>query len=121
MGTNYYAYRNVCKYCGRPENVLHIGKNSYGWQFNFKGYNDQGIDSAKDWWKILQDAIIKDEYERIISYDDFRQIVLDARKEQLNHAAECLKENRALMGPYVTAGGYWLDAEGYSFCEQDFY
>lgn len=84
MGTNYYAVRN------RPtvEQPHHIGKSSSGWLFNFQVQEESWSNppvmwrtwpQVKDWLKKYTvdstEYVIIDEYDEIISYDDFVEMV----------------------------------------------
>lgn len=89
MGTNYYAVRN------RPttSEPIHIGKSSIGWRFNFQVHNEtwhdppivwNTYDQVKKWLKKhtvdSTDWVIMDEYDEIISYDDFIELVEEKQK-----------------------------------------
>jgi hypothetical protein len=84
MGTNYYAVRN------RPtvQDHIHIGKSSVGWLFNFQAHNDAWNDPPVIWntydqvkaWLYKhtvqdKDYVIMDEYDKIVSFDDFFEMV----------------------------------------------
>ncbi len=49
MGTNFYWRQPACAHCGRADNDLHVGKQSGGWSFLFRGYphtpGDDGVTS----------------------------------------------------------------------------
>jgi hypothetical protein len=49
MGTNYYLHENICKYCGRSDKPLHIGKSSAGWHFMLHVIPQYDIHSLDDW------------------------------------------------------------------------
>jgi len=49
MGTNYFLHCSPCKTCGKPDEVLHIGKLSAGWEFIFRGYDFLPIETIDDW------------------------------------------------------------------------
>ena len=86
MGTNYYVVRN------RPttEDKHHLGKFSTGWMFNFQRQNDKWNDPPIVWNTFKQvcewlkkytvdsnDFVIIDEYDKVISYDNFVKMVED--------------------------------------------
>lgn len=90
MGTNYYAVRT------RPtiEDPIHIGKSSMGWKFLFQTHNDKWenppvvwntYDQVYEW--LYQNTVqsnnyvIIDEYDEIISFDDFVALVEEKQKE----------------------------------------
>lgn len=90
MGTNYYAVRN------RPttEEPIHIGKSSLGWKFNFQTQNEQWneppvvwntYDQVYEWlhkYTVESDLyVIIDEYDEIISFDDFVALVEKKQSE----------------------------------------
>jgi hypothetical protein len=84
MGTNYYVVRT------RPtiQEPVHIGKSSAGWLFHFQTQNEKWYDppivwntfnQVKDWLKKYtvdsKEYVIIDEYDRIISLDEFLEMV----------------------------------------------
>lgn len=92
MGTNYYAVRN------RPTTAepLHIGKASIGWLFCFQQHNERWseppvvwntYDQVKEWLKKYtvdtNEFVIMDEYDRIISLNEFIAIVEDKQNDDL--------------------------------------
>ena len=116
MGTNYYLYnRNkVCECCNRTdeEDILHIGKSSYGWSFSFRGYtekyNSPIIKDVKEWISQISnpDSFIMDEYNNEISKDEFWGLV-HSKENDRNHAL-LYKE------------GNWTDEAGNSFSGHEF-
>ena len=89
MGTNYYAVRK------RPttDSPIHIGKSSFGWKFGFQAQNEtwheppvvwRSFDEVCEWlYKYTvqsEEYVIIDEYDEIISYDDFIQLVEEKQK-----------------------------------------
>lgn len=90
MGTNYYAVRN------RPttEEPIHIGKSSIGWKFCFQTQNEKWneppvvwntYDQVYEWlhkYTVESDLyVIIDEYDEIISFDDFVALVEKKQSE----------------------------------------
>lgn len=90
MGTNYYAVKN------RPslEEPIHIGKSSAGWMFSFQSQNDKWHDppvvwntwpQVRDWLKKYtvdtHEYVIMDEYDEIIPYADFVDLVEAKQKD----------------------------------------
>lgn len=86
MGTNYYLVEtHPCPLCGNgpsPENRLHLGKKSRGWDFTLRGYPDACLDS----WQairsfvtasIARGAAICTEYGHLIDLEEFVEIVTD--------------------------------------------
>ena len=90
MGTNYYAVKN------KPtvSSSIHIGKSSAGWKFCFhrvdkwENYiNDEPLNTFPQWKKFLEEQtasgniVIMDEYDRVVSLDDFLKMVEIKQKE----------------------------------------
>ena len=90
MGTNYYVVPN------RPSiaEPVHIGKSSAGWMFLFQDADEQwrepaiiwhSYDEVKDWlYKYtvnLKSYVIMNEYDEIITFDDFVALV-ECKQEQ---------------------------------------
>jgi hypothetical protein len=71
MGTNYYLAENRCDHCNRFDHIMHIGKSSMGWAFNFQGYRHsyKPVLSWADWKEYLKDRLIVDEYGTFVHYD----------------------------------------------------
>lgn len=114
MGTNYYmrTRSTTCKCCQRAneEDIIHIGKSSWGWTFSFMGYTKEWhvprIESYKDWKMTLSnpDTYIMNEYDEEVSKEEFFEMVEDKQKEKGNrNHAEDYTEN------------CFLDKDGYSF------
>ena len=125
MGTNYYHRKNICEYCDRFDEK-HIGKSSAGWKFNFQGYKDESdslILSFADLKKELQTGKIFNEYDKVISFDDFVKMVENKQtgkfnnKPNKNHYDYCQKEasNRG-----YDMSNDWKDKEGYFFSFSEF-
>ena len=107
MGTNYYARINICKCCNNPEEIIHIGKSSFGWTFTFHATDE--IRNYKEWLEILCQSGTKifDEYDREISLVDFGKLV-DSKKDEKNNHAKQYSE------------GSYVDKEGHSMSEGEF-
>ena len=84
MGTNYYAVKNRPSIC----DGLHIGKANGGWRFLFNRINDSWCEPEVHWnsyeevcaWlkrHVVEDKdyVILNEYDEIVSYDEFIKIV----------------------------------------------
>ena len=93
MGTNYYAVRN------RPttRKPIHIGKSSGGRKFLFAAQRDiwgdpplewNTYNQVRDWLKKhtvdSKEFVIMDEYDDVISFDDFFAMVERKQKEEGN-------------------------------------
>lgn len=94
MGTNYYVVPN------RPSiaEPIHIGKSSAGWMFHFQEQHEEWnepafvwstFDEVKDWLKkntVDSDKfVIINEYDKVISYDDFVKLVETKQCEDCNN------------------------------------
>ena len=112
MGTNYYAVKT------RPtiSEPIHIGKSSIGWRFNFQTQNDKWNDPPVIWntfeqvcdWLKKQTVdtnnyVIMDEYDRVINYDDFVEMVQE--KQNINNPDNFT---------------YSRNVNGYRFSDRDF-
>ena len=83
MGTNYYLVKN------KPsiDSGLHIGKSSLGWRFLFHRPAiwdvDVPLNTFEQWRDYLKEAtesgthIILNEYDEIVSFDEFIKMVQD--------------------------------------------
>jgi hypothetical protein len=93
VSTNYYAVRN------RPttDDPIHIGKSACGWLFHFQAqnhpYNQPPLvwntyEQVKDWLKKYtvdsKEYVIIDEYDEIISYDDFIKLIDEIQTDDFN-------------------------------------
>lgn len=117
MGTNYYAYKKLTKEqknkivqslendeydsvifdINQLSNKVHIGKQSYGWKFIFNPnlfkYYEPTIKSIDDYLRG-DNILLKDEYGRKISIDEFWKMVenskdkLDNREYNQKHHDE---------------------------------
>lgn len=109
MGTNYYYRTNACKTCGHSEYEIHIGKNSYGWQFSFQSAYE--CRSWKDWQLLFEscEGDIYDEYGDKMSVKDFKELVKTKQIKGLKNHAELYSDR------------CFIDDEGYSFSEYEFF
>lgn len=94
MGTNYYVVPN------RPSrDEWHIGKSSCGWLFHFQSQNERWheppvvwntYNQVKDWLKKYtvdsDEFVIIDEYDRVVSFDEFCDLVDSKQKDKDNQA-----------------------------------
>ena len=111
MGTNYYVRTNGCDKCERFDEV-HIGKSSMGWTFSFRGYKSTLdpfgiIVSAKQWFRVLKDRAIYDEYGDEVRFSELKELVKVKAKEENNHADQY-------------NDGNWIDDDGHSFSGTEF-
>jgi hypothetical protein len=136
MGTNYYLEHNHCVKCKRLDEI-HIGKNSWGWSFSFHGkrkdeWSDESMEEIKSWqdWKKLiakDGAIIRNEYDEIVSAKEFIEIVENVKEDDLNHTAYMREDYKKKYGHKYSKEEFermlqnlWIDEEGYSFQEGEF-
>lgn len=114
MGTNYYAVRNH----PTVKSPIHIGKSSGGWKFLFASqrdtWNDPPIEwntynQVRDWLKKYTvdstEYVILDEYDDVISYDDFIAMVERKQKEDSNE--DDFKYSRNVDGYRFEDGEFW--------------
>lgn len=116
MGTNYYVVPN------RPSirEPVHIGKSSVGWLFAFQSQNDTWYDppivwdtynQVKEWlYKHTvenRDFAIMNEYDEIVSFEDFFKIVDDKQNDP-----RCRNNPDNFL--------YSKNVDGYRFDEGDF-
>lgn len=116
MGTNYYVVKNGPS----VREPIHIGKSSAGWLFNFQAQNDKWneppviwntFDQVKAWLKAntvdSTDFVIIDEYDKIIPFDEFVELVEEKQKDPF------CRENKDNFS-------YARNVNGYRFSEGDF-
>lgn len=114
MGTNYYHRRDVCPTCGKPDEIVHIGKASAGWTFSFHGTEE--IRSWQEWREVLRSGgEIRDEYGDVVSLERMEALVADRQHNDLNHTTYCQREH-----PDHARADCWLDPEGHSFQRNEF-
>jgi len=129
MGMNYYLRKNPCSACGHSGEKMHIGKNSWGWQFHFHGDRDLGITSYGHWLKLFDDEgkeIINEDGD-ILTKRAFQDIVLRSLNGKnyynvISGKPECTAEQdymgvaRNNYGPNFEGLKYsWKDEDGYAF------
>lgn len=116
MGTNYYVVKNGPS----VQEPVHIGKSSAGWLFNVQAQNDKWheppviwntFDQVKAWLKAntvdSTDYVIIDEYDAIIPFDDFVELV-----ERKQNDPFC-PENKDNFS-------YARNVNGYRYSEEEF-
>ncbi len=130
MGTNYYVATNICECCNRRDE-MHIGKQSWGWAFSFRGYRSEYdeapiIESWRDWKAYLRDKQIVDEYGDPVNYDVFVDLVEgigspsytnpENGHKNLSHNEAGKKDKY----PWFNPDHDWDDEFGYSFSDREF-
>lgn len=106
MGTNYYVREKECKQCGRHEEI-HLGKNSYGWEFSFQYNGGQFYKNINEMQVWLKEKRIYDEYGDKVSYKDFWDMV-KSKIGGLKHFQECPGDKSS------------FSIDGYSFTDSVF-
>lgn len=106
MGTNYYAVRN------KPtvREPIHIGKSSWGWRFLFQYQDDNwaeppifwsNYEEVKEWlYKYTvenKEFVIMDEYDNIVPYEEFIDLVEQKQKENLHDIHEDIVDGYRFM------------------------
>ena len=116
MGTNYYLVKNGPS----VREPIHIGKSSIGWLFSFQSQNDHWNEPPIVWNTYNQvkktlkeltvdshDYVIIDEYDEVIPYDEFVDLV--DRKQKDKHNLENKDNVR-----------YSRNVDGYRFTDEEF-
>jgi hypothetical protein len=93
-----------------------------GWEFSFQSaITNNGLElrSWEEWKDFLQYQEIIDEYDRIIPYQDFINIVEGSRgPTKLNHVD--FMNELAQTQPYQSSDNYWKDDAGWAFTNIEF-
>lgn len=78
MGTNYYCKtgRKDTYHSFDVDEILHVGKSSYGWYFTLQIYPEKNLTTLRDWIPLLQNGVIRNEYGEDISYDEMLDCIL---------------------------------------------
>ena len=114
MGTNYYARENICKECGRYDDI-HLGKSSMGWKFTFQYNGGELYKTVPEMKKWLKGKRIFDEYGDEVSQTFFWNMVEEKQKKKTNMShAEYVKEH------YPGSMSHELLIDGYSFSDVEF-
>lgn len=82
MGTNYYLdipAGPACPTCHHqePSKTLHIGKSSGGWVFALRVYPELGINTLRDWFSVLTEGNIRDEYGSFVPMFKMISVITD--------------------------------------------
>jgi hypothetical protein len=113
MGTNYYLKVNHCKECDRHD-LIHIGKQSWGWAFIFENI----YPTMKIWHKVIQSkkAVIVDEYHEKVTKKEFWKMVAET-KGKTNLFTYEGERNRYEENPEKHE---YIDPDGYRFGKGEF-
>jgi len=137
MGTNYYVYVKLidyCEHCKRGIDRLHVGKQSMGWKFLFKGDKepmefllDNGrvsvkLDSMKAWIEFIKEnhLQIEDEYGQAVTLEDFVFMVNGSSKGLSSCEYQGPKMTGCLETWNIVKDKHYNDNEGHDFCMDDF-
>ena len=118
MGTNYYCMTGRkaevecdCGFTHMMPEVLHIGKDSYGWKFALHSIPEKGLVNLERWRAVLESSErVYDEYGDDISVEEMVRTIrkkVDARKVP--------RERRERMRETATREGYELDEKCWLF------
>lgn len=114
MGTNYYAHVESCPECGRPQQEVHIGKQSARWKFLFRSYavgnpiENVALTSFKQWNWFLEQSYVEifDEYGEEVAAPIFLQ--------------EVVKRQVCASHTFTIDGQVYPDSDGYNFDQREF-
>lgn len=114
MGTNYYANYEI------DGKLVHLGKNSFGWEFNF--HSAFGCTSWRELKGFLQHSklAILSEEKKYLSVEEFSTLVENTRVKR-----HCLKNEPknhffwAIEANLVTEHD-WIDSDGWAFSSVEF-
>jgi hypothetical protein len=137
MGTNYYTYIKLidyCEHCKRGIEKLHIGKQSIGWKFLFRGYKEPmeflfetgrvsvKLDSKKAWIDFIKEKNLQidDEYGQVVSLEDFVFMVKGSSKGLSSCEYQGPKITGSLEAWNSVKDKHYKDNEGYEFCTEWF-
>lgn len=125
MSTNYYHHTNICEHCQRST-VRHVGKQSVGWSFHFRGYLNQAdgspdIVSLADWARVFKTTpgILVDENDIVVE-DPLRFLATLIRPDKAQQEKEDSPEWRGSFSPHPDPETEWRDAEGFRFYNGEF-
>lgn len=77
MSTEYFLKVSPCRHCGRPEELLLIGRSSGGWKFQLNAIKSKNLTSLDAWVRLFSDEkhVIVDEYGKEYSPVDLLAII----------------------------------------------
>ena len=146
MGCNYYLRYNKCECCNRSDELFHIGKSSYGWQFSFQCVNQRvdmskldkvyaiaGVESElvdiKTFSKLklfldtyvrdYKTAFIQDEEGRTVDLENFYSLVFSSKNGK-NHYDETTDSHSDHFAGSSYTHSVWKDKDGWTFSLTDF-
>ena len=116
MGTNYYCSTGRklevecdCGFTHIVDEVLHIGKNSYGWKFTLHEIDEKGLVDYTTWLEVLKKSPrIWDEYNETVSLDEMKKTILKKGKRKLTKTEKERMEELAKTSGYVLDRSCWL-------------
>ena len=100
---------------------IHIGKNSWGWVFHFEAHKDLGLTTVQAYKDFLKEGFIYDEYDRLIFYDEFWEMVEETLKPMPDGEAKYILEdpNEKSSDDSYFRDSSWVD-EGLAFTDWEF-
>lgn len=131
MGTNFYHRTNICTCCNRYDE-RHICKSGV----SFQGYRNDSQDmflgppvpptypreilSWADWKAVIcEGGEVWDEYGTHWNVAEFLAYVEDSTREERGWQYQWVQEHR--NEPYTQHDRYWLDPDGFSFYDGEFF
>lgn len=112
MGTNYHVRTlpcdKACDHCGESQ-LIHLGKTSAGWCFNFQADPDWPRDDAfKRWLLLALSGPIEDEYGKPLTVGELLHRVYE-RHAQRSHleTPDSISDSRFIC-------------DGHDFCDREF-
>jgi hypothetical protein len=99
-----------CGFTHMMPEMLHIGKDSYGWKFMLHSIPQKGLVDFKSWSQMLDSCqSIYDEYGDMVSTNKMKAIILKVN----NHKPS--QEEKDRMIKFADMNGYELDRECWLF------
>ena len=120
MGTNYFWFKKKMRENEFCENGLHIGKDSWGWVFQFEAHRELNLLSVEDYKNFLKKGYIYDEYDEEVTYEDFWRIVEETKKPMPSgRDKNILSDPQEKPSPLALLIPMW-ENEGLTFTEAEF-
>lgn len=120
MGTNYYFYEK--KLNSEEQNRgLHIGKNSWGWVFQFEAHRNLGLTTVQAYKDFLKKGYIYSEYDELVFYDEFWEMVEETKEPMPDGEAKYILNDPNEKPTYSDCfkDSSWVD-EGFAFVNSNF-
>ena len=120
MGCNYYAFDEEMKETEFCENGLHIGKNSWGWVFHFEAHSKPELKTVEQYREYLKDKFIYDEYDRLVFYDEFWEMVEETKEPMPDGREKYVLRDPTEEPSFITSELPMWEDEGFGFTEWEF-